>query len=110
MAIAILVVMIAVAPVAASAFAGVVLNVEPVSDSGSFHTVQIGVLYDDGTGNPSTNGNDSSVDYQDTLFAMPGMIEMDVINPVIADSGVQKDSAARTCRRSGGSTRSWLIT
>lgn len=90
-AISLLAAMICAAPIAASAYAGVVLNVEPVSDSGSFHTVQVGVLFDDGTGNPTTNGYDEDSDYQDTMFAMPGQIEMDVINSVIGDSGVQRD-------------------
>ena len=77
--------------VAANAYAGVTLNVAPVADGGSFQTVQLGWLSDDGTGAATTNGKDASVDGANGLTAMAGQVEMDILNSGIASSKVNGD-------------------
>lgn len=84
---------VALVPVAASAYEGVVLNLQPVSDGGSVQTVQLGYYTDDGTGNPSTNDYDGC-DMESSPFAMPGMIQMDIVNPVIGFGLAQSDFRA----------------
>jgi len=94
----IIVMMITGCSVAANAYAGVALNLAPVADVGSFHSVQVGWLTDVTPGSTggaaTTDGKDSDWDLQDTQAAPAGTIEMDIVNAVIASSKVTNDMRA----------------
>lgn len=91
--VAIIAMMITGLSVAANAYAGVTLNVAPVTNAGSFQTVQLGWMTQDAMvgGVPTTNAKDLSVDGANGLTAMAGQVEMDILNSVIASSKVNGD-------------------
>jgi hypothetical protein len=107
----IIVMMITGCSVAANAYAGVLLNLQPVASTGSFQTCQIGWYTDNaqlGGGVPTVDGVDTS-DYKNTNPSNSNLIEMDVVDPAIGTGTWQDDYKAPITVTDDSQAKIWRL-